>query len=257
DDFGARYYSSRLGRWLSADWSSVPAPVPYANLANPQTLNLYAMVSDNPETFADLDGHYETNPDLTTTKPRYSGRISIDVGGNDSSTDQDKQQQAQTAQPQAAQAPQGNDTQQLTQAQDAARNNPANQPRDGNTYCNNATYQTAAAMGAPLAPLSNNNPQARGTPAAMANEMAGNLAKSDQYKAVAPAQAQQFANKGQIVIAVQPNPHGHGHVATVRPDASNHGSNPTINNVGRHVGVAPASRAFNSHLPAPKYYTPN
>ena len=61
DDFGARYYSSRLGRWLSADWSSVPAPVPYANLTNPQTLNLYAMVSDNPETFADLDGHYQLN----------------------------------------------------------------------------------------------------------------------------------------------------------------------------------------------------
>jgi len=57
DDFGARYYTSRLGRWLSADWSAVPAPVPYANLSNPQTLNLYAMVSDNPETFADLDGH--------------------------------------------------------------------------------------------------------------------------------------------------------------------------------------------------------
>jgi RHS repeat-associated protein len=57
DDFGARYYTSRLGRWLSADWSSVPVPVPYANLSNPQTLNLYAMVHDNPETFADLDGH--------------------------------------------------------------------------------------------------------------------------------------------------------------------------------------------------------
>jgi RHS repeat-associated protein len=57
DDFGARYYSWRVGRWLSADWSAVPAPVPYANLTNPQTLNLYAVVSDNPETFADLDGH--------------------------------------------------------------------------------------------------------------------------------------------------------------------------------------------------------
>jgi RHS repeat-associated protein len=57
DDFDARYYSSRIGRWLSADWSAVPAPVPYADLANPQTLNLYAMVKDNPETFADLDGH--------------------------------------------------------------------------------------------------------------------------------------------------------------------------------------------------------
>jgi RHS repeat-associated protein len=60
DDFGARYYTFRLGRWLSADWSSVPAPVPYANLTNPQTLNLYAMVSDNPESFADLDGHCGT-----------------------------------------------------------------------------------------------------------------------------------------------------------------------------------------------------
>jgi RHS repeat-associated protein len=33
DDFGARYYRSVLGRWLSPDWSSVPAPVPEANSA--------------------------------------------------------------------------------------------------------------------------------------------------------------------------------------------------------------------------------
>lgn len=59
DDFGARYYSSTIGRFMSADWSSVPAPVPYASLTNPQTLNLYAMVHDNPETFADLDGHHQ------------------------------------------------------------------------------------------------------------------------------------------------------------------------------------------------------
>jgi RHS repeat-associated protein len=57
DDFGARYYTSRFGRWLSADWSSTPAAVPYANLTNPHTLNLYSMVSDDPESFADLDGH--------------------------------------------------------------------------------------------------------------------------------------------------------------------------------------------------------
>jgi RHS repeat-associated protein len=60
DDFDARYYSSAYGRFLSADWSSTPTPVPYANLTNPQTLNLYAMVSDNPESFADLDGHKVT-----------------------------------------------------------------------------------------------------------------------------------------------------------------------------------------------------
>lgn len=57
DYFGARFYSSTYGRFLSADWSSVPSPVPYANLSNPQTLNLYAFVHDNPVSFADLDGH--------------------------------------------------------------------------------------------------------------------------------------------------------------------------------------------------------
>ena len=29
DDFDARYYSSAYGRFLSADWSSTPAPVPF------------------------------------------------------------------------------------------------------------------------------------------------------------------------------------------------------------------------------------
>jgi RHS repeat-associated protein len=57
DNFGAREYSWRFGRWLSADWSALPVPVPYANLTNPQTLNLYSMVADDPESFADLDGH--------------------------------------------------------------------------------------------------------------------------------------------------------------------------------------------------------
>ena len=57
DDFGARYYSNRFGRWLSSDWSAVPKPIPYANFDNPQSLNLYSMVADDPESFADLDGH--------------------------------------------------------------------------------------------------------------------------------------------------------------------------------------------------------
>jgi RHS repeat-associated protein len=36
DDFGARYYSSQFGRFVSADWSVVPVSVPYADLTNPQ-----------------------------------------------------------------------------------------------------------------------------------------------------------------------------------------------------------------------------
>jgi RHS repeat-associated protein len=49
DDFGARFYSSTYGRFLSADWSPIPEPVPYANLTNPQTLNLYAMSATTPK----------------------------------------------------------------------------------------------------------------------------------------------------------------------------------------------------------------
>jgi RHS repeat-associated protein len=61
DDFGARYYSNTFGRWMSPDYSDAPVPVPYADLTNPQSLNLYALVRGNPETFADLDGHLDGN----------------------------------------------------------------------------------------------------------------------------------------------------------------------------------------------------
>jgi RHS repeat-associated protein len=57
ENFGARYYSSQYGRFVTPDWSSVPAPVPYADLTNPQSLNQYVIVADDPSSFADLDGH--------------------------------------------------------------------------------------------------------------------------------------------------------------------------------------------------------
>src|SRR5205814_7222548 len=76
DDFGARYYSNRFGRWLSADWSAVPVAIPYANLANPQTLNLYSMVADDPESFADLDGHCHLGMHSTGACPWFTGDAS-------------------------------------------------------------------------------------------------------------------------------------------------------------------------------------
>ena len=48
DYFGARYYSSTMGRWLIPDWSEAPEPVPHSDLTNPQSLNLYTYVSNNP-----------------------------------------------------------------------------------------------------------------------------------------------------------------------------------------------------------------
>ena len=59
DYFGARYYASSMGRFLSPDWSAKVAPVPYAKMDNPQTLNLYAYVGNNPLTRNDPTGHYE------------------------------------------------------------------------------------------------------------------------------------------------------------------------------------------------------
>ena len=124
DDFGARYYAFRFGRWPSADWSSVPAPVPYANLSNPQTLNLYAMVSDNPESFADLDGHCTVDYDCrfiayglpngelgpngdNTTAGTTCGNNSASECPSETNTGTGSQQSQQTSVQQAQQQHQG------------------------------------------------------------------------------------------------------------------------------------------------------
>jgi RHS repeat-associated protein len=57
DYFGARYYASNMGRFMSPDWAAQAEPVPYAKLANPQSLNLYSYVFNNPLSSVDPDGH--------------------------------------------------------------------------------------------------------------------------------------------------------------------------------------------------------
>jgi len=134
DDFGARYYSNRFGRWLSADWSAVPAPVPYANLTNPQTLNLYSMVADDPESFADLDGHCgritmpgaasatEGCPNPHATEGEgfdngSSGLAAVECGISGESCTSSAEVSAQTSEIAAQQAAQANANQQSAQNQ--------------------------------------------------------------------------------------------------------------------------------------------
>ena len=57
DYFGARYYASVQGRFLTPDWSATPEAVPYGHFENPQSLNLYGYVQNNPVTDVDVDGH--------------------------------------------------------------------------------------------------------------------------------------------------------------------------------------------------------
>jgi len=59
DEFGARYYAYSLGRFMIPDWASKPIAVPYANFGNPQSLNLFSYVQNNPTTTGDVDGHGE------------------------------------------------------------------------------------------------------------------------------------------------------------------------------------------------------
>jgi RHS repeat-associated protein len=80
DYFGARYYASSMGRWMSPDWSSSPSGVPYADLGDPQSLNLYNYMRNNPLGGVDADGHW---PDWLKSAATGAGKwIANQVTGN-------------------------------------------------------------------------------------------------------------------------------------------------------------------------------
>jgi RHS repeat-associated protein len=95
DYFGARYYASTMGRFMSPDFNAADDdldPVPYANLNNPQSLNLYSYVQNNPLSHKDPDGHKcdggSVGPDGTFTfhctndpPPNPSGTLYRLAGG--------------------------------------------------------------------------------------------------------------------------------------------------------------------------------
>jgi RHS repeat-associated protein len=57
DYYGARYYGSGMGRFMSPDWAGKPATVPYAEFGDPQSLNLYSYTRNSPIIRVDGDGH--------------------------------------------------------------------------------------------------------------------------------------------------------------------------------------------------------
>jgi len=84
DYFGARYYASPMGRFLSPDYNDTgdgPDPVPYADFGNPQSLNLYSYVLNNPLKRTDPTGHthQECAPDTTSTDPT-TGTVTVTAG---------------------------------------------------------------------------------------------------------------------------------------------------------------------------------
>ncbi|HKV43597.1 MAG TPA: RHS repeat-associated core domain-containing protein [bacterium] len=152
--------------------------------------------------------------------------------------------------------------QMLTSAQNTARNNDAYQPRGGVTYCNQATASVASDMNAPMGALTD----AQGKPV-LANTMASNLATdaanpNGAWTEVSSSQAVATAGQGNLVIAAQANPDGHGHVATVRVPGQQgesgrekRGRGPVVSNVGGTNGVGRTNQYFSSDQPV-HYYTP-
>jgi RHS repeat-associated protein len=78
-DFGARYYRPLMGRFMTPDWDEDPYPVPHADFENPQSLNLYGYVQNNPLSRIDSDGHVTCDPDTYSTGP--NGELIVHGGG--------------------------------------------------------------------------------------------------------------------------------------------------------------------------------
>jgi RHS repeat-associated protein len=82
DNFGARYYGSSLGRFMTPDWAARPTAVPYAVFGDPQSLNLYGYVRNDPVSAVDADGHlcmngHDCDPDKTA-----AGQTKTDTAQN-------------------------------------------------------------------------------------------------------------------------------------------------------------------------------
>jgi len=241
DYFGARYYASTMGRFLSPDWSAKVMPVPYAKLGNPQSLNLYSYVYNNPLSNVDPDGHLGCGFLWLGNCPK--GPLAPPPA---------------PPKPPALADPQSHPGQ-LATAQEAARNNPKFAPTgergtpERTTHCNQATCNIVENTGAPTNGLEDKN----GNPN-LANTDAKTLANSPDWGKVDPQTAQDLATLGVTVLGVRAED-PHGHIVTVAPemlpgDQNVQKNGPLINNIGGSIGVTNANNVFRG-TPA-TYYAP-
>src|SRR5205807_5808844 len=202
--------------------------------SNPQSLNIYGYVGNNPVSRADKDGH--------CWHWLWGGSC--------------KEDPPPAPKPPAVITP-GTPQNNLANAQDAARADPNLQPTPPGpgrkTFCNIATCQIVKATGTTTDALVN----AQGQPN-LANTDARTLANSPAWHPVTPQESQNLANQGVTVVGVISET-GHGHIVTVRPellpgtqDVAAHG--PLVNNIGAHVGVTNGNNAFGGATPT--YYAP-
>ena len=96
DYFGARYFSAAQGRFTSPDEftggglfdpltgrrAETIGPLPYADITDPQTLNKYAYVLNNPLRYIDPDGHDIAIIENGPTEGNPIGHTAIAVTGN-------------------------------------------------------------------------------------------------------------------------------------------------------------------------------
>ncbi len=99
DYSGARYYWSNMGRFMSPDWAARPTTVPYAQFGDPQSLNLYSYLRNNPTNGVDPDGHddqpcgtcathnpSQTQPNTVITLPAVTGPVVMNPANQTATT---------------------------------------------------------------------------------------------------------------------------------------------------------------------------
>lgn len=101
DEFGARYYASNFGRFMTPDWAARATAVPYAVFGDPQSLNLYGYVRNDPVSRVDPDGHGPDTP-LPDLSQHAAGAMDLSSAGSvDDAAATQAQVQADQGHPQA------------------------------------------------------------------------------------------------------------------------------------------------------------